>query len=81
MFFEGENLLEKGLYTLWMIWRNRNDCLHNLKCRNPVNLGWLSIKMAEEFKRNVVVQTNNRQRMLESWQPPPRGFLIRVKYA
>ena len=30
--------------------------------------------MAEEFKRNVIAHTNNAERILEGWQPPPRGF-------
>ena len=58
MFFEGKQMLEEGLYTLWMIWSNRNDCLHYLKCRNPINLGILSTKLAEEFKRSVIAHSN-----------------------
>ena len=47
---ESKQDLEKGLYTLWLIWSNRNDCVHNFKCRNATNLGMLSTKYAEDFQ-------------------------------
>ncbi|XWS52260.1 hypothetical protein CRYUN_Cryun11dG0053300 [Craigia yunnanensis] len=72
--FEEERVLEKGLYTLWMIWNNRNDCVHNLKCRSPMNLGVLSTKLAEDFKGIASANTGDGQRILEDCQPSPRSY-------
>ena len=60
------------MYILWMIWNNRNDCVHNLKCKNPSTLGLLAVKLAEDFKEYNTVGREAGQRNTEDWLPPPR---------
>ena len=53
-------LIEQGMYFLWTIWNNRNDCLHNLRCSNPISLKMMVINKAREYSaaRQEISPTN-----------------------
>ena len=46
-FLQEKELVEQGMYTCWMIWNNRNNCLHNMSCSYPPSLALMAAKMKD----------------------------------
>ena len=44
-----KKLIEQGIYILWTIWNNRNECYHNLRCGKPIYVKQMAINKAREF--------------------------------
>ena len=72
-FLHEKNLFEQGMYILWEIWNNRNECHHNLKCRSSFYVKKMAINKAREFHD---VNQSDSLMISESrteWKAPPRG--------
>ena len=74
-FLRDKDLFETGMIVCWIIWKNRNGCLHDLLCRNSNAILTLAEKMRREYHdaidKNPTEATVNR----EGWHPPPRGII------
>ena len=44
------DLVNRGMYTLWMIWNNRNNCVHNFICKRAVFLVLMICRMEQEYR-------------------------------
>ena len=38
MFLRNAGMVEQGMYILWLLWKNRNNCFHNQICSVPAGL-------------------------------------------
>ena len=47
-FMHEKELIEQGMNTFWMIWKNRNSCVHNMMCKNPFTLKQVTEIMTRE---------------------------------
>ena len=65
---DDKELVEKGMYTLWMLWNNRNNCIHNLACRNSSALTVMIETMVKEFWAEVSSPITAGQRFQPEWQ-------------
>ena len=61
------------MYGCWLIWNNKNNCLHNLTCTSPVRINDMSTRMRDEFKVALVRPNSNVQDSRRRWIPPPRN--------
>ena len=68
---KAQDKLEQGLYGCWLIWNNRNNCLHNLTCTVSARIKDMSARMENDFEEALVrldLQVQDRRR---HWTPPP----------
>ena len=72
LFFE-KDLIKQGMYTYWMLWNNRNDYLHNMRCRNPNTLKLIAINRAKEYSETVQGNSTTSHVSKKEWTPPPRN--------
>ena len=67
--------MEQGMYTLWMLWNNKNNRLHSMTCRNATSMRSLIAKMVKEYKEAVSSLVSNKYLIREVWQPPSRDYM------
>ena len=67
-----KDLIENGMYAFWLLWHNRNDCLHNMKCWNPDTLRLIAFKMANDYYEASAVVSTATQQNIGEWIPPLR---------
>ena len=74
IWLQESDLSEKGMYAFWLLWHNKNDCLHNMKCRNPYTLRLMAFKSANDYIEASIVASTAIQRNREDWIPLPRCY-------
>ena len=74
-FLKDKDLLEAGMIVCWLIWKNRNGCLHEMFCRNSKSILRLAEKMRVDYFGAVIESSKAAQANREIWFPPPRGII------
>ena len=60
------------MYAFWLLWHNRNDCIHSMKCRSPDTLRLMAFKIANDYNEASVVVSTVIQQNREEWILSPR---------
>ena len=69
-FFADKEEVEQGMFTLWMLWTNRNNCLHNLTCGNPITMKSQIVAMATDYIPAASHPASGDQVTRGGWVPP-----------
>ena len=78
-FLKDKDLVETGMIILWMIWNNRNNCIHQLTCRRAVLIKITIETMVKDFISVNSVHPAEEQKVWSEWNPPPwDGIKINV---
>ena len=48
-----KGLADQGMYLCWLIWNNRNECLHKMVCRSQASLITMAAKLVKDFNTAV----------------------------
>ncbi|XVE53745.1 hypothetical protein DITRI_Ditri03aG0027400 [Diplodiscus trichospermus] len=73
-FWKSHNLFDEAFYVGWLLWCNRNKCLHDFCCNSPSNIVYTANRIVQEL-RNVHTQLDfpNLQQP-STWVAPPVGY-------
>ena len=52
--WQDNNIFEQDMYTCWLLWNNKNDCLHNMSRSLAFGLAMKAARMKEKFNDPLV---------------------------
>ena len=79
---KGKELVETWMITSWEIWNNRNQCLHNLRCKRPHEIIRSAGRLKDDCERESRRDNASATLSILIWKAPPEGsFKLNVDEA
>ena len=79
---QSKELVETWMYVTWLLWYNRNQCVHRLSCRILAEITRNAFRMKDDFLMVSRPTEDTFQRRPERWFPPFHGrFKLNVDAA